>query len=167
MFVDSSEDSLQHCTDRSLTEASQAWPSPKTKTVVIPVSKTVGSERLLGEADSDKLLAANSHTTPGATSSNDSMTSHTNTSTIVSNCSDNSSNTPNEVKLGHAAIQSKINDRDLPETETLSKENAVDLSSEGSKDVVLREEIDLLTFEESDDAKHSDKDVHHLQKEES
>ena len=147
--------------------ASQARPSPKTKTVVIPVSKTVGSERLLGEADSNKLLSANSHTTPGATSSNDSVISPTNTSTIVSDCLDNSSNTPNEVKLGHAAIQTKINSRDLPETETLSKENAVDLSIEGSKDVVLGEEIDLLTFEESDDAKHSDKDVHHLQKEES
>ena len=95
------------------------------------------------------------------------MISPTNTSTIVSKCLDNSSDTPNEEKLGHAAIQTKINSRDLPETETLSKENAVDLSIEGSKDVVLGEEIDLLTFEEPDDAKHSDKDVHQRQKEES
>ena len=62
LFVDSSEDSLQHCTNRSSTEAaSQARLSPKTKTVVIPVSKTVGSERLLGEADSNKLLAVTRH----------------------------------------------------------------------------------------------------------
>ena len=61
LFVDSSEDSLQHSTNKSPTEASQAWPSPKTKTVLIPVSKTVGSERLLGEADSNKLLAVIRH----------------------------------------------------------------------------------------------------------
>lgn len=167
LFVDSSEDSLQHCTRKSSTAASRARLSAKTKTVVIPVSKTVGSERLLGEADSIKLLAANSHTTPGATSSNDSVISHTNTSTIVSECLDNSSNAPNEEKLGDAAIPTKLNNRDVPETETLSEENAVDRSIAGSKDVVLGEEIDLFTFEEPDDAKHSDKDVHQFQKEDS